>query len=82
MLGTIGEEERMEATVVSDTVNVASRLEGLTKEVGYHLVCSHAVVDRLENRDGLVPLGARPIKGHSALEVFGYDRITPAAAPR
>lgn len=80
--GHIGAATRHEYSVIGDVTNVASRLEGLTKEVGYHLVCSHAVADRLESRDGLVPLGARAIKGHSALEVFGYDRITPAAASR
>ncbi|MDX1960422.1 MAG: adenylate/guanylate cyclase domain-containing protein [Leptospiraceae bacterium] len=31
ILGTIGEDERMEGTVVSDSVNLTSRLENLTK---------------------------------------------------
>ena len=74
--GHIGAQTRHEYSVIGDVTNVASRLEGVTKEVGYHVVCSHAVADRLADRSALVPLGARPIKGHSPVEIFGYDRVS------
>lgn len=46
MFGTVGEPERMEATVLSDAVNIASRLEELTKQLGARVVLSEETLVR------------------------------------
>ncbi len=44
LVGNIGDERRLEYKVLGDTVNVANRLERLTRETGASLVVSHDLV--------------------------------------
>jgi two-component system sensor histidine kinase ChiS len=41
MLGTLGNEDRMEGTVIADSVNLASRLESMTKIFSVGMITSH-----------------------------------------
>lgn len=47
MLGTVGGPNRMDSTVISDAVNLAARLENLTKTYGVTLLISHHTYEQM-----------------------------------
>ena len=84
VLGDIGGDNRLEFATIGDTVNVASRLEQMTRELEAEIVASGALVAAVETiaqpeaehlLDGFVRYPQRPVRGRSAeLEMFVLRR--------
>ena len=80
--GTIGGAGKLEFTLIGDTVNVAARVEQLTKTTGDAILLTHHCVDVLVTRPpGLTDRGSHGLKGKSAaIQVFGLDPGTVSSS--